>query len=391
LLSDEVANPGDQPVCRVWSADAQSAQKSEHYGDANFLDHQLRLLDLIPPRWMIVMFLLAAAAIVVGLEISYSWMMERAASGGKIIAALDIGAKGSLACWFSSMALLTASVAAMLIYGIRRHRTDDYPGKYRIWPWTAVCLLLMATDQAAILHEGFRDLMIAATGTSLAGDGSFWWITAYGILGLGLGLRVLLDMRPSALSIGALSAAAIAYTLVMVDRMGWIFAEGGTLEVLFRAGSEMTGNLMLLAAMSLHARYVLLDAKGLLPHRERKPKEKPRDCPDFRGHRRAAMVDENGTVPLDAAETTDKEVILSSGDGRWLKIDPPHEIPKPATQGKPSAVSAAPATVPPRSASIPIFTPTQESSAQHKLNKAERKAMKERLLRERLERQRRSG
>ena len=32
--------------------------------------------------------------------------------------------------------------------------------------------------------------------------------------------------------------------------------------------------------------------------RERPPPREPGDCPNFRGHRRAAMVDENGTVPL---------------------------------------------------------------------------------------------
>ena len=143
-----------------------------------------------------MLILAAAAGIVAGMEVSYSWMMERAAGGGKIIAALDIGAKGSLACWFSSTMLLAASVAAMLVYGIRRHRTDDYPGKYRIWPWAAVCLLLMATDQAASLREAFRDLMIAATGTSLVGDGSLWWIIVYGILWIAVGSRVLLDMPP---------------------------------------------------------------------------------------------------------------------------------------------------------------------------------------------------
>ena len=37
------------------------------------------------------------------------------------------------------------------------------------------------------------------------------------------------------------------------------------------AGAEMAGNLMLLAAMAFYARYVLLDAEGLLPRREPEP------------------------------------------------------------------------------------------------------------------------
>ena len=76
----------------------------------------------------------------------------------------------------------------------------------------------------------------------------------------------------SVISIGALSAAAIAHILVMVDCMGCVIFEDVTRQVMFRTGSEMVGNLMLLAAMSLHARYVLLDAKGLLPIKERPAK-----------------------------------------------------------------------------------------------------------------------
>ena len=37
----------------------------------------------------------------------------------------------------------------------------------------------MATDQAASLREGFRDLMTWLTGTSLLGDGALWWIAVY--------------------------------------------------------------------------------------------------------------------------------------------------------------------------------------------------------------------
>ena len=66
----------------------------------------------------------------------------------------------------------------------------------------------------------------------------------------------------------ALVAAATAQGLALADRLGWFFVETGPREVMFRAGSEMAGNLLLLAAMLAHARYVLLDAEGLLPHRE---------------------------------------------------------------------------------------------------------------------------
>ena len=110
--------------------------------------------------------------------------------------------------------------------------------------------------------------MIALAGTPLLGDGTLWWVAAYVLIFGAVGSRLLLDMRPSQLSMAALLAAAVAQALAMAGRLGWISAGGGVRGVMFQAGSEMAGNLLLLWAMALHARYVLLDAEGLLPRRQ---------------------------------------------------------------------------------------------------------------------------
>ena len=163
--------------------------------------------------------------------------------------------------------LLAASVAALLVYTVRRHRTDDYQGRYRVWLWAAGCWFLMATDQAASLREGFRDVMIALTGTPLLGDGSLWWVVVY-VLVFGAVVRGCCwtcgraGFRSSPWS-APRSPTAWRWPLSRLETVGT--AAG---EVMFRAGSEMAGHLMLLAAMGLHARYVILDAQGLMPHPE---------------------------------------------------------------------------------------------------------------------------
>ena len=126
----------------------------------------------------------------------------------------------------------------------------------------------MATDQAASLREAFQAAMIALTGTTLLGDGTLWWVAVYVLIFGAVGSRLLLDMRPSRLSMAALLAAAVAQALVMASRLGWVAAGSGVDDVHVPLGSEMAGNLMLLSAMALHARYVLLDAEGLLPRRQ---------------------------------------------------------------------------------------------------------------------------
>ena len=312
LLTDELSNSDDWPLGQVELEDSPLPEKTGHYGDAEFLDRGWRLLDLVPRRWIALGGLLTAGtAAIVGLEAAYARMVQRVAAGATPVAALQIDAKGSLACWFSSLLLLAAAVAALLVYSVRRHRTDDYRGRYRVWFWAAGCWFLMATDQAASLREGFCDLMTRLTGTPLLGDGALWWIAVYAFLWVAVGSRLVADMRPSRLSMAALVAAATAQGLALADRLGWFFVETGPREVMFRAGSEMTGNLLLLAAMLAHARYVLLDAEGLLPHREQA----------------AAEAKETEAQPSASVEVKP----LSSGGSRWTKIDPPHATPQPAS------------------------------------------------------------
>ena len=350
LLTDDLSDGGGVSTCYAWPGDAPP-QKSEHYGDAEFLEQRLRLLDLIPRRMVsLVLALIAATAILAGLEVSYAWMLDHAPEG-PMATALDLTAKGSLVCWFSSLMLLAASATAVVVYSVRRHRTDDYQGRYRIWLWAAACCFLMATDEAASLREGLRDLMIGLTGTPLVDDGTLWWAVPYAFAWGAVGSRLLIDMRSDRLSVGALLVAAVTHMLAIAGWLGWIFPQGNSRDMMFLVGFEMAGNLALLAAMTLYARHVILDAEGLLP-------------------RRVLRLDE---------ELIDEESIASTAKSapparnRWRKIDPPHTAGQPAFQ---------------RVATSTTTASVSQAPVQRKLTKAERKALKQRLLRERLERQR---
>ena len=193
------------------------------------------------------------------------------------IAAFDLGGKGSLAAWFSSLLLLAASLVAVLVYSVRRHQVDDYRGRYRVWLWAALCWFLMASDAAASLHEGFRDLVTLLTGTALLGDGSIWWVIGYALLLGAIGVRLLLDMWPCRLSTAALLAAGGAYAAAVPLRLGWLSVEDPVRRVMVLQGAVMGGHLLLLLAMGLHLRYVLADARGLLPPRREEGRQTKRE------------------------------------------------------------------------------------------------------------------
>ena len=311
LLSDEHGSVDGPDGGFEWD-DAPQTQQSGHYGDAAFLERQPRLLDLVPRRIIsLAGLLIACAAVIGGLEAAYSWMLNRVAIGGAPVAALDLAAKGSFGCWLSSLLLLAATAAALLTFTVRRHRTDDYQGRYRIWLWAAACWFCMAADQATNLRDAFRQLMVGLTGTPLLGDGELWWVVAYALVLGAIGSRLVMDMRSSRLAMGVFLTATVAQVLAAAGRLGWILPAGGKGAIMFLAGAEMTGSLLLLAAMLIYARHVIFDAEGLLPHHKSKADEP--------------------SVPAETAHTAFKPA-AASGES-WQKVDPPHPRRSPRISG----------------------------------------------------------
>jgi len=320
-----------------------AGRKSENYGNAEFMEEHPRLTDLVPRRLPIfALLLLAGLTVIAGLEVLYGWMPELAGmtTDGRV-AAFDLDGEGSLAVWFSSLTLLLAALVAVLVYTIRRYKTDDYQGYYRIWLWAAMCWLLMSIDETASLHEGFKEMMAACTGTRLYGDGSVWWVVPYFFVLGAVGSRLLIDMRPCRLSSAALITTAVCYAVAVAAQLGWILPESGARGVMLEEGAEMAGNLMLLLAMGLHARYVILDAEGLLPARQSSPSQ---------------------WEPAPQA--------ARSSSGTWHKVDSAHVTPGPP------------------STRTDLDTPAEPSPVRRKLTKAEKKALRKRLIQQRLERER---
>lgn len=343
----------------------QQERLSENYGDALFMDEQARLTDLIPQRLPKIFFLFILGILVIaGLEALYAWTpsLSPMTSDGRV-AAFDLDGEGSLAVWFSSTTYLLAAFVAVVVYTIRRYKTDDYHGHYRVWLWAAMCWLILSIDETASLHEGFKEMMTQVTGTRLLGDGSMWWVIAYFFLLGAVGTRLVVDMRSCRLSTAAMVAVAICYATAVVAQLGWILPTADAREIMIEEGAEMLGNLFLLLAMVLHARYVILDAEGLLPRREKEDEEETGDVEQY-----AEEEPEEEQYEYDDDEVAAEEAALF---GQTIRVHPPRNpARKPAS--KPSDAFS-------------VGMEAAENSVGRKLTKQEKKA-----LRHRLEKQRRA-
>jgi len=367
--------------------------RSAHYGDAEFLDRQARLTDLIPTRrTTLVLWAAMGAGLAAGLIWLYAWLPKLAPSlDASRLAPFDLAQRGTVATWLASMSLAVAAAMAVLVYTVRRHKRDDYRGYYRVWAWAAMVWMLLSLDMTSGLHGAVAAVMTSLSGTRLWGDGSAWWLVLYGFLIGGVGTRLAFDMRHCRGSLMALILSGGCFLVALTARFGGIATEDPLRQVMLRKGLQLAGSLLLLSSMALHARHVLLDALGRLPRRRaRAPVDPAAEC-----------WEEPATEPLDHAEPVgslgaSESSVPVSGRGDAVVFDPPHGLPRPsaafsaliapeqAAATRPAAVRASDSYASrPASGSLPL------APVQRKLTKQEKKALRARLERMREERRRR--
>ena len=114
LAEDRTANAG-LPAQSISGTlphnDHPPAHKSQNYGDAEFLQTQLRLTDLVPRRLIShLLLLMVGLAAIGGLMALYVWIPDLLHNPQIRPTMADLGNCGSLGNWFASLLLLTASL-----------------------------------------------------------------------------------------------------------------------------------------------------------------------------------------------------------------------------------------------------------------------------------------
>ncbi len=155
---DSTSRPAGDSAAPGVSSQVDASQRA--YAAASRFDRQRRILDLFPSRYLTIALVVAAGLASAALiELLHAWAGSLAnVLSSQEASALDLNTPRNVSRWFSSMLLGLAGLTAMFIYSLRRHRVDDYHGRYRVWIWTAIgCLLasLVETTSAARWPKAF--------------------------------------------------------------------------------------------------------------------------------------------------------------------------------------------------------------------------------------------
>jgi hypothetical protein len=345
LLTEGVLGASGDAEAAGGSPGPSASRRSARYAKAADMSHQPRITDLVPQRKLILwLWCFLGAAMVAGLEALYWWMPQVAAMtrDGRV-AAFDLDGEGSLGAWFTSLMLGMSALTAVLIYTLRRHRLDDYRGRYRLWLWAAACFFVMSVDEAGSLHEGFKEMMFYFTAERLYGDGSAWWVIAYGsVLGL-VGLFILWDLRESWFSALSFLATGGAYATAVATQLGFLLPERGARAVMLEEGCEMLGAMMLLLSLATYARHIIREIEGVSGKRTRKVKRKAERPTALKSATKTSAAKTDGgtastTLTASSSASPAAAKVESRPASAQLRKDPPH-----ATPTGPAAKTVAPA------------------------------------------------
>jgi hypothetical protein len=243
------------------------------YAVAAGFDRQRRVHELFPTRYLAIALVTIGGLAGVGLiGLLHVWS---ASPPGLLepedMLGVSLTGVRNISHWFASTLMVVASLSAVFIYSMRRHRVDDYHGRYRVWIWTAIgCLLASLAETADVGHLARALCRRLAELVSIS-DAILWTATACTLLGAA-GVRVFFEVRRCRLAAATWMLAALAFAAaVCVDR-GWPLVISQVDKPLVERGLGLVGYVLVLATFLLYARHVLLEIEGLITMAPKRPK-----------------------------------------------------------------------------------------------------------------------
>jgi len=273
---EALAPPEAVPSC------ASADQILPAYTDAAVANHSSAIMAVIPRRrWTLIVLLLSGLAVIAAVQAAYGnqylWPRGMWASD---FAALDVQAPGSLAAWVCSLMLAVAAFQGLQIYRLRRHKTDDYRGRYRVWLWVPMVLFFMATSVATHIHRDLATLVSGLMNMTAPTQGVPFWPLTYCALWTLVSLRLAFEVRDSR---GALVSLLLATCCYFTVAFAFLFADLAVAEiseigyVMATTTIVMSGHLATFFTVATYGRHVYLDSQGILPGGREKSRQTKRE------------------------------------------------------------------------------------------------------------------
>ena len=276
LADDSLADSSDEEGLSIRLAAGPAGEtgpRAAAYSAAARLARLRAVHDFVPLRLTMIGLVVAGALSMVGIVAALAVWSAALADIVSTQELLPLSLNGSrnLAHSLASTLLLVASLVSILIYALRRHRVDDYHGRYRLWIWAALACLVASCAEAAGLADLLHGLTRHLAGLSSLDDAVAWPVGTGIVLGA-IGLRLLVEVRRSRLTVLALMSSVGSFLLATAIGRNWLPAVPDVWQLLAARTSCLVGYVFLLATLLLYVRHVVFEIEGRVNVKSRRPK-----------------------------------------------------------------------------------------------------------------------
>jgi hypothetical protein len=239
---------------------------------------------------------------------SSGWSERFAGTIAAAAAAIDATAMTSFQAWLGQVFLLTAAGVAVVVGLMRRHRRDDYRGRYRAWGWLAGVLVMTACAGMVPIGRLVTAVASEATGLVLGPAGLGWW---YGLATLAFLVVVpwaVLPLHERRGTMGWMFLAVLAWATSAAADVARVHDEAAAARFhapLVVSSAWVVGAALALVAMLTAARSVIREVRGLATRRE--PRKTGEAAIRTRTAPAAAAPPAVGSGRTDAGTATDDE------------------------------------------------------------------------------------
>ena len=329
LLTDDTDH-GDAAPIRLASGSGEAEDAQHTYSDAARAARMRGVCTLLPLSRMAIALYLSACLAAVGtcLGVHLAAAALEPGLGKEAVAVLRLDGPASLGRWLASAVLGLAAATAVFIYSLRRHRLDDYHGRYRAWILaTMVCLILSLAESTAL----------TALVRALVRLGTDWahvrfdvlWPAATAVLASAVALRLAIEMRRCGPALTTLGLSLLSFVASAAVYGQWPVIVSEAAAPFWGRGCWLTGYLLILASFFLYGRQVQLEVAGAtaVPTRpkRKKPVEQPKDSAAQPAPRKMALKLRTDLDPVAVANSEPARTSESKPAAVTLKTEPQSE------------------------------------------------------------------
>lgn len=328
LIDENLHGAGQEASSSASDEDSKKRSRAKAYAEAAHVANHAPVSVCIPKRPLSVLGLLVVGvALIAAIEVLYAKVFLRVPTDFQSnLVALDVTARGSLASWFSSVVLCCGAMASLLVYLIRRHRMDDYRGRYRWWLWLVPLLLIASVNAGTGLHQVLSGVLTSLSGAEVAVGGKGWWLLAYAAVFLPIILQLAMEFWPSRLATAFFCGTVAAYTLVAAFELQAVRCATPLATAIAHSTLLLAAPFGVLVSILSFGRYVYLDAHGKLAEKRKWRLRLPRRAKAKRTKRKAeaATGDKNDNSEKNEKKSTETTATDTGGPLRRVRVDGAH-------------------------------------------------------------------